>query len=159
MPVWLYYTLFRSLSGRVLASAWWFFTLITISSYTANLAAFLTFEKLNTPISTVDDLVKQDKIKYGIQKSGSTYDFFNVSKTYITQLYIIGYYMSFYFFILFLAFDFCWFCVVIRFFIPATTANDLRLRGIFYPRLYPLIYFLILTFWERVSISLSNVQC
>ena len=39
----------------------------------------------------------------------------------------------------FLAFDFCRSRVVIRgFFIPATTANDLRLRRIFYPRLYPL---------------------
>jgi len=28
-----------------------------------------------------------------------------------------------------LTFDFCWFCVVIRFFIPATTANDLRLNS------------------------------
>jgi len=28
---------------------------------------------------------------------------------------------------IFLAFDFCRFCVVIRFFIPTTTANDLRL--------------------------------
>ena len=35
--------------------------------------------------------------------------------------------------------------MVIRFFfIPATTANDLRLRRIFYPRFYPLHYFLIL---------------
>ena len=46
-----------------------------------------------------------------------------------------------FFFLLFLAFDFCRFCVVIRFFIPA---NDLRLRKIFYPRFYPLHYFLIL---------------
>ena len=39
-------------------------------------------------------------------------------------------YVNFFFF-LFLAFDFCRFCVVIRvFFIPATTANDLRLRRI-----------------------------
>ena len=30
------------------------------------------------------------------------------------------------------------------FFIPATTANGLRLRRIFYPRFYPLHYFLIL---------------
>ena len=30
------------------------------------------------------------------------------------------------------------------FFIPTTTANDLRLRRIFYPRFYPLHYFLIL---------------
>ena len=35
--------------------------------------------------------------------------------------------------VLFLASDFCRFCVVIRFFIPATTANDLRLRKIFIP--------------------------
>ncbi|KAL4229778.1 Glutamate receptor 2 [Mactra antiquata] len=70
----------RSLSGRILASAWWFFTLITISSYTANLAAFLTFEKLTTPINSVDDLVKQKGIQYGIQGSGSTYQFFKKSK-------------------------------------------------------------------------------
>jgi hypothetical protein len=36
----------RSASARVVASAWWFFTLILISSYTANLAAFLTVERL-----------------------------------------------------------------------------------------------------------------
>ena len=30
------------------------------------------------------------------------------------------------------------------FFIPATTANDLRLRKVFYPRFYPLHYLLIL---------------
>jgi hypothetical protein len=29
---------------------WWFFTLIIISSYTANLAAFLTVERMSTPI-------------------------------------------------------------------------------------------------------------
>jgi ionotropic glutamate receptor len=29
---------------------WWFFTLIIISSYTANLAAFLTVERMATPI-------------------------------------------------------------------------------------------------------------
>ena len=32
---------------------------------------------------------------------------------------------------IFLAVDFCRLCVVIRFFIPATKANDLRLRRIF----------------------------
>ena len=34
--------------------------------------------------------------------------------------------------IFFLAFEFCQFCVVIRFFIPATTANDLRPQGLLY---------------------------
>ena len=34
--------IFRSVSTRMVAGMWWFFTLIMISSYTANLAAFLT---------------------------------------------------------------------------------------------------------------------
>ena len=37
------------------------------------------------------------------------------------------------------------------FFIPATTANDLRLRRIFYPRLYPLHLVSYLNSWERAS--------
>jgi len=44
-------------------------------------------------------------------------------------------------FLFLLAFAFCQFCMVIRFFIPATTANDLRLRRIFYPRFYSLHLF------------------
>jgi len=38
------------------------------------------------------------------------------------------------------------------FFIPATTANDLRLRRIFYPRCYPWYLFSVLNSWERASI-------
>ena len=38
------------------------------------------------------------------------------------------------------------------FYIPATTANDLRLRRIFYPRFYPLHLFSYLNSWERASI-------
>lgn len=49
--------------GRVVTSAWWFFSLILVSSYTANLAAFLTVEKLVTPIETVEDLSKQTEIR------------------------------------------------------------------------------------------------
>ena len=37
-------------------------------------------------------------------------------------------------------------------FIPATTANDLRLRRIFYPRFYPLHLFSVLNSWERAII-------
>ena len=43
------------------------------------------------------------------------------------------------------------------FFIPATTANDLWLRRIFYPRFHPLHLFSYLNSWERASISLFNV--
>ena len=53
----------RSVPGRIVGGAWWFFTLILISSYTANLAAFLTTERMSTPIKSADDLAKQRTIK------------------------------------------------------------------------------------------------
>jgi len=58
---------------------WWFFTLIMISSYTANLAAFLTAAKMDSPINNADDLAKQTKIKYGTYCCGSTNAFFQGS--------------------------------------------------------------------------------
>ena len=63
-----------------MGSAWWFFTLILISSYTANLAAFLTIERLLPPIRSADDLVNQNKIEYGTLKSGSSRRFFEVTR-------------------------------------------------------------------------------
>ncbi|CAM9100735.1 unnamed protein product, partial [Lampetra fluviatilis] len=36
----------KALSTRIVGGIWWFFTLIIISSYTANLAAFLTVERM-----------------------------------------------------------------------------------------------------------------
>lgn len=55
---------------------WWFFSLIMTSSYTANLAAFLTRKNLETPIESVEALAKQTKIKYGVLRGGSTESFF-----------------------------------------------------------------------------------
>jgi glutamate receptor, ionotropic, invertebrate len=59
---------------------WWFFTLIMVSSYTANLAAFLTIESVSSPISNVEDLANADgAIPYGAKKGGSTFGFFKES--------------------------------------------------------------------------------
>ncbi len=69
----------RAFSTRVLSGFWWFFSLILISSYTANLAAFLTVERMVSPIQGADDMVKQTQIEYGTRNSGSTYTFFKVS--------------------------------------------------------------------------------
>lgn len=68
-----------ALSTRVMAAAWWFFILILVSSYTANLAAFLTVERMDNPIQSADDLAKQTKVLYGCLKSGSTRAFFQRS--------------------------------------------------------------------------------
>ncbi|KAK8740228.1 hypothetical protein OTU49_003111, partial [Cherax quadricarinatus] len=70
----------KAVSTRIVAGIWWFFTLIMISSYTANLAAFLTVERMESPIESAEDLAKQTRIKYGSLYGGSTWDFFANSK-------------------------------------------------------------------------------
>ena len=69
----------RTTSTRIIASIWYLFTLILVSSYTANLAAFLTVERMDTPIENVEDLSQQTAIKYGVMRGGSTFGFFEVS--------------------------------------------------------------------------------
>ncbi|XP_074657255.1 glutamate receptor 2-like [Tubulanus polymorphus] len=73
----------RSFSGRIVTSVWSLFTLILISSYTANLAAFLTIERMYTPINSVEDLEGQTDIKYGSLNSGSTKAFFEQSQIHV----------------------------------------------------------------------------
>ena len=51
-------------------------TQIILSSYTANLAAFLTVERMATPIESADDLSDQSEIRYGTLVGGSTMTFF-----------------------------------------------------------------------------------
>ncbi|PAV88609.1 hypothetical protein WR25_19520 [Diploscapter pachys] len=70
---------FTALSGRIASACWWFFTLIIVSSYTANLAAFLTLERMTPPVESVEDLANQDKILYGVVKGGSSAAFFEDS--------------------------------------------------------------------------------
>lgn len=71
----------KALSTRIVGGIWWFFTLIIISSYTANLAAFLTVERMESPIDSADDLAKQTKIEYGVVEDGATMTFFKVGIT------------------------------------------------------------------------------
>ena len=71
--------MYRSVSTRIIATMWWLFILVVTSSYTANLAAFLTVERMESPIESAEDLAKQTKIKYGCLESGSTRAFFRVT--------------------------------------------------------------------------------
>ncbi|XP_046652839.1 glutamate receptor ionotropic, kainate 2-like isoform X3 [Daphnia pulicaria] len=70
----------KAASTRIVGGIWWFFTLIIISSYTANLAAFLTVERMIAPIDSVEDLADQSDISYGTLEAGSTMTFFRDSR-------------------------------------------------------------------------------
>jgi len=76
----------RAVSTRIVGGMWWFFTLIIISSYTANLAAFLTVERMVSPIENAEDLAKQNQIAYGTLDGGSTMTFFRVRSPFIRRL-------------------------------------------------------------------------
>ncbi|KAG1665518.1 Glutamate receptor ionotropic, kainate 2 [Nymphon striatum] len=78
----------KAWSTRMLAGTWWFFTLIMISSYTANLAAFLTSQRMSSPIESAEDLVRQTKIKYGSYAGGSTEMFFRLNVKIKNVLYL-----------------------------------------------------------------------
>lgn len=66
----------KNLSGRLVAATWWLFGFIIIASYTANLAAFLTVSRLDTPIESLDDLSKQYRIQYAPVKNSPAYIYF-----------------------------------------------------------------------------------
>ncbi|XP_013173673.1 PREDICTED: glutamate receptor ionotropic, kainate 2-like [Papilio xuthus] len=69
----------KGYSTRWVCGMWWFFALIMCSSYTANLAAFLTNAAMDDSIKSAEDLASQTKIKYGTVLGGSTYSFFKRS--------------------------------------------------------------------------------
>lgn len=69
----------RAASTRIVCGLWWFFTLIVIQSYIANLAAVLTKDRIETTIESAEDLEQQTAIKYGAMLGGSTLGFFRES--------------------------------------------------------------------------------
>ncbi|KAG5684287.1 hypothetical protein PVAND_013523 [Polypedilum vanderplanki] len=72
----------KATSTRIVASIWWFFTLIMVSSYTANLASFLTVQTSNPAIENVADMIaagESGKLTYGAKKGGSTLKFFEIA--------------------------------------------------------------------------------
>lgn len=67
---------YRAYSSRVVGSVWWFATTLLVAYYTANLAAFLTFERVALPFSTAEELANSSSITYSCLRDGSTRNFF-----------------------------------------------------------------------------------
>ena len=66
-----------------------------IATYTANLAAFLTVSRLDTPIESLDDLAKQFKTKYAPQESTSTETYFKRMADIEEKFYMLVQYTSY----------------------------------------------------------------
>ncbi|XP_078382294.1 glutamate receptor ionotropic, kainate 2-like [Oculina patagonica] len=69
----------RSLSGRILTGSYWFCILILVSTYTANLAAFLTVKNAQHPIRNLEDIV-DSPYKVAVVESSSQYELFKTSQ-------------------------------------------------------------------------------
>ncbi|KAL4231608.1 hypothetical protein ACF0H5_009188 [Mactra antiquata] len=79
----------KAVSGRLVAATWWLYGFLLVAFYTANLAAFLTVTRLETPISSLDDLSKQQSVKYGPVNGTSALIYFNRMKEIEEQFYKI----------------------------------------------------------------------
>ncbi|XP_065103260.1 glutamate receptor ionotropic, delta-2 isoform X2 [Paramisgurnus dabryanus] len=65
---------YTTLATRMMMGVWWLFALIVISSYTANLAAFLTISRIENSIQSLQDLAKQTDLPYGTVLDSAVYD-------------------------------------------------------------------------------------
>uniref|UniRef100_A0A8C4HQN4 Glutamate receptor n=1 Tax=Dicentrarchus labrax TaxID=13489 RepID=A0A8C4HQN4_DICLA len=66
---------------RCKGSSWWLFTLIVCSSYTANLAAYLTVSRMDNAVRSFQDLSKQVDLVYGTVRDSAVYDYFQAKGT------------------------------------------------------------------------------
>ncbi|XP_072943228.1 uncharacterized protein Ir8a [Epargyreus clarus] len=66
----------KALSGRTLVAAYWLFVVLMLATFTANLAAFLTVERMQTPVSTLEQLARQSRINYTVVEGSSIHQFF-----------------------------------------------------------------------------------
>lgn len=66
----------KSLSSRVLVAAYWLFVVLMLATFTANLAAFLTVERMQTPVQSLDQLARQSRINYTVVEGSDTHKYF-----------------------------------------------------------------------------------
>uniref|UniRef100_A0A673LV23 Glutamate receptor n=1 Tax=Sinocyclocheilus rhinocerous TaxID=307959 RepID=A0A673LV23_9TELE len=70
-----------SMALRIAMGSWWLFTLIVCSSYTANLAAYLTVSRMDNAVQTFQDLSKQTELSYGTVRDSAVFEYFRVKGT------------------------------------------------------------------------------
>nr|XP_023029499.1 ionotropic receptor 25a [Leptinotarsa decemlineata] len=66
----------KALSGRTLVAAYWLFVVLMLATFTANLAAFLTVERMQAPVQSLEQLARQSRINYTVVKNSDTHKYF-----------------------------------------------------------------------------------
>lgn len=66
----------KSLSGRTLVATYWLFVVLILATFTANLAAFLTVQRMQTPVQSLEQLGKQSRINYTVVEGSETHQYF-----------------------------------------------------------------------------------
>jgi len=77
----------KSLSGRILASTYWLFVVLMLATFTSNLAAFLTVERMKTSINSLDDLASSTVINYTTVGGSMAHKYFENMKAAEDEIY------------------------------------------------------------------------
>lgn len=77
----------KALSGRTLVAAYWLFVVLMLATFTANLAAFLTVERMKSPVQSLEQLARQSRINYTVVEQSDTHEYFKNMKNAEDVLY------------------------------------------------------------------------
>jgi glutamate receptor, ionotropic, invertebrate len=63
-----------------MVAAYWLFVVLMLATFTANLAAFLTVERMSSPVQSLDQLARQSRINYTVVKDSDAHQYFKNMK-------------------------------------------------------------------------------
>lgn len=58
-------------SARIVVGAWWLVVLVLATTYCGNLVAFLTFPKIDVPITSIDELIAHRETVSWVVRNGT----------------------------------------------------------------------------------------
>ncbi|XP_008206325.2 glutamate receptor ionotropic, kainate 1 [Nasonia vitripennis] len=77
----------KALSSRTLVAAYWLFVVLMLATFTANLAAFLTVERMQSPVQSLEQLARQSRINYTVLDNSTIHQYFKNMKMAEEKLY------------------------------------------------------------------------
>nr|ARN17847.1 ionotropic receptor 1 [Cephus cinctus] len=79
----------KALSSRTLVAAYWLFVVLMLATFTANLAAFLTVERMQSPVQSLEQLARQSRINYTVVRNSTIHQYFINMKNAEDKLYTV----------------------------------------------------------------------